>query len=181
MRIVITGTPGIGKHTVARALAKRLKMSIVDINEVALRNAIIGKDDSYIVDTDKLRDILKGLSDNTIVVGHLAPYVLDYKDIDLVVVLRRSPYELRDVYRLRGYDESKAKDNLASEILGIITYDAVNAFKDKVVEVDCTGKSVDMVREEILRVISKEQEGMVGHINWLDLVVSNNDLREFFD
>lgn len=183
MRIVVTGTPGVGKHTIAKALAERLRMSTIDINELALsNNAVIGKDRfSYIVDTDKLRSILKGLKDNTIVVGHLAPYVLDSNDVDLVVVLRRSPYELREIYKERRYDESKAKDNLASEILGIITYDSVKQFKDKVVEIDCTSKNVDTVVDEILRIVNKKQEGMLGHIDWLALVVKNNDLREFFD
>ncbi len=182
MRIVITGTPGVGKHIIAKALAEMLRMSTIDINKVALSNAVIGKDESsYIVDTDKLRSILKGLKDNTIVIGHLAPYVLDSDDVDLVVVLRRSPYELREVYRERRYDDSKAKDNLASEILGIITHDSVKQFKGKVIEIDCTGKDVNTVVDEILKIVNKKQEGMVGHIDWLGLVVKNNDLRGFFD
>ncbi|MCS6768622.1 MAG: AAA family ATPase [Candidatus Nitrosocaldus sp.] len=183
MRLAITGTPGVGKHTVARIVADRLGMRLVDINEVAMSSAIIAMDEStYIVDTDRLEDIFRGVEDNVLLVGHLAPYVLDGDKVDLAVVLRRSPYELREVYRQRGYGEDKAKDNLQSEILGIITHDAVKRFGDhKVVEVDCTGRSVGDVADEIIRIARHEQDGMLGHVDWLAIVVQRDELREFFD
>ncbi|RMF32357.1 MAG: AAA family ATPase, partial [Candidatus Nitrosothermus koennekii] len=114
MRIVITGTPGVGKHTIADMLAKRLKYKIIDINSLALQhNAIIGKDYAFIIDIEKMKDIIKDeLDDNCIIVGHVAPYVLENDYIDYVIVLRRSPYELEEVYRNRGYDIKKMKDNL---------------------------------------------------------------------
>jgi len=181
MRIGITGSPGVGKHTVAYALSSRLKMNVLDINEVALNSAVIGMDEySYIVDTDRLKHMLN-IDDGTLVVGHLLPYVLDYEDLDIVIVLRRSPYELSSIYNSRGYDDAKSKDNLASEILGIIAYDTFKQFKDKVVEFDTTGKDVDTVIEEILKVANGEEEGAFGHIDWLALVVSNDDLSRFFD
>ncbi|MEM4231458.1 MAG: adenylate kinase family protein [Candidatus Nitrosocaldus sp.] len=181
MRIAITGTPGVGKHTVAKIVADRLGMRLVDINEVAMSSAIIAMDEStYIVDVDKLADIFKGVEDNTLLVGHLAPYVLD--SIDLAVVLRRSPYELRDVYKQRGYSESKTKDNLQSEILGIIAYDAVKRFgDDRVVEIDTTARDAEDVADEIIRVVRHEKDGMLGHIDWLALIVQRDELREFFD
>ncbi|MEM0030105.1 MAG: adenylate kinase family protein [Candidatus Nitrosocaldus sp.] len=181
MRLVITGTPGVGKHTVSSIVAHRLGMRLIDINAIAMNSAIIAMDEStYIVDVDKLADIFKGVEDNTLLVGHLAPYVLDA--IDLAIVLRRSPYELRDIYGQRGYSESKAKDNLQSEILGIITHDAVKRFGDnKVVEIDCTGKSAEDVADEIIRIVRHEQDGMLGHIDWLALIVERDELREFFD
>lgn len=180
MRIALTGTPGVGKHTVAEMVASRLGMRLIDINELAISSAIIGMDEStYIVDVDRLAEMLKDVEDNVLLVGHLAPYVLD--SVDLVVVLRRSPYELRDVYRERGYSEDKARANLQSEILGIITYDAVKRFGDSVIEVDCTGRSAEDVADEIVRVVRNEQEGRLGHVDWLAMIVQRDELREFFE
>ncbi len=33
MSIVITGNPGVGKHTITYEISKNLKLSIIDINE----------------------------------------------------------------------------------------------------------------------------------------------------
>jgi len=35
MSIVITGNPGVGKHTIAKEIAKNLEYSIIDINQIA--------------------------------------------------------------------------------------------------------------------------------------------------
>lgn len=179
MRIAITGTPGVGKHTIADILAKRLKYKIIDINSLAFKhNAILGRDYAFIIDIEKMKDIIKDeLDDNCIIVGHLAPYVLDANDIDYVIVLRRSPYELEEVYRSRGYDTKKMKDNLSSEILGSIAYDCINRF-DKVIEIDCTNKKPDQIIDEIIYYINKDEK-RVGIIDWLELV--KDDLNRFFD
>ena len=48
-----------------------------------------------------------------------------------MIVLRRSPYDLIPVYKNRKYDDVKIKDNVGSEILGIITNDAMNEISRK--------------------------------------------------
>jgi len=40
---IITGNPGTGKHTVARILAKKLKLDLVDINKNAIDEGIAKK------------------------------------------------------------------------------------------------------------------------------------------
>jgi hypothetical protein len=35
MSIVITGNPGVGKHTITYEISKNLKLSIIDINETS--------------------------------------------------------------------------------------------------------------------------------------------------
>lgn len=178
--MIITGTPGVGKHTIARILAERLNARLVDINEVAFKHdAIIDRqDDTAIVDIEKVRSIIKGFDNNIILVGHLAPYVVD--EVEHVIVLRRSPYELESVYATRGYSKKKMKDNLASEILGIISYDCITRFgEEKVIEIDCTAKDVYDIVDEIIECIDNK-ESRVG-VDWLSLVASNNDMNRFFD
>ena len=81
MSLVITGNPGVGKHTIAKKLAKEMNYEILDINKIALESEVFEKNDGVIdVDVDKLKKILKNkISKKTIVVGHLAPYVLSKK------------------------------------------------------------------------------------------------------
>ncbi len=180
MRLVVTGTPGVGKHTIAKVLADRLDAKLIDVNEVAFKyNAIIGRDYAYIIDIEKAKAIIKEqLSDRCIIVGHLAQDVVD--EIDYAIVLRRSPYELEQVYIKRGYDVKKMKDNLASEILGVIIYDCMSKFsKDRIIEIDCTSKGVEDIVREIIMCISNNK-GMIG-VDWLAMVAARDEMSRFFD
>src|SRR3990172_3024529 len=53
MAIIITGNPGVGKHTVAKSIGKILKYQILDINQIALeygiyeKNAVILRKNPY--------------------------------------------------------------------------------------------------------------------------------------
>ena len=180
MSIVITGTPGVGKHTIGKELAEKLELEIVDINEIAKNSGLFEKnDESNDVDTEKLHEILREkISDGCIIIGHLAPYVLDNEKINRVIVLRRSPYDLIQVYGERGYSDKKSKENSSSEILGVITYDARNQFQDKVIQINVTDRNVNDVLEKAESAISGNMD--TEEVDWLELITENNDLEKFF-
>lgn len=182
--LVITGNPGVGKHIVAKMVAKKLDLKLIDVNKVAIKNnAIIMKDKmGYVVDLRKLSSLLRRkIIRDCLVVGHLAPYVLKKSDPELVIVLRRSPYELRKVYARRGYNEQKATDNISSEIIGVCLYDAVRKFgENKVAEVDSTAKKTGKVANEIISIFKGKSKRSIGKIDWLSLIVKKKDLQKFF-
>ncbi len=182
--LVITGNPGAGKHTVAKIIAKKLDLKLIDINAVAIRkNAIVMKDNiGYVVDLRKLSSLLrKEITKDCLMVGHLAPYVLKKNEPSLVIVLRRSPYELKKVYTKRRYSEQKATDNISSEIIGICLYDAVRKFgKDKVAEVDSTATKAEKVACKIISILRGKSKRLIGKVDWLSLIVKNDDLQKFF-
>ena len=101
--LVITGNPGVGKHTIAKELAEKSDYSILDLNEIAIQNKIFQKRQSTLdVDVKKLAKLVKKTLDkNSLVVGHLAPYVLDKKQVSHVIILRKNPYKLIPVYKKR--------------------------------------------------------------------------------
>ncbi|MFY3740564.1 MAG: adenylate kinase [Candidatus Nitrosomirales archaeon] len=181
---VITGNPGVGKHTVAKIVAKKLDLKLIDINDVAIKkNAITKKDKiGYVVDLKKLSSLLrKELTRKCLVVGHLAPYVLKKTDPTLVIALRRSPYELEKVYAMRGYSEKKATNNISSEIIGVCLYDAIKRFgRDKVSEIDSTAKKPEKVVNEIISIFEGKSKHSIGKVDWLDLIVKNDDMQKFF-
>ncbi|KAF6247888.1 shikimate kinase [Nitrosopumilus sp. b3] len=177
MSIVITGNPGVGKHTVAEKIAQRLKLHIIDINNIAKESGLL--EENKDVDTDKLKIILgQKILDSNLIVGHLAPYVLDKKQVRIMIVLRKSPYDLIAVYKNRKYSDKKIKDNAGSEILGVIAHDAINRFEEKAVQMDITGKTIEESEERIMSIISNNKGN--EDVDWLDLVTKNNDLRKFF-
>ena len=188
LRFVITGNPGVGKHTTAKIIAEKINADIIDINDVAIDNNATGKKTDLGLDVDVKRLVrllekqLKAERD-LVIVGHLAPYVLRPVGISLVAVLRRSPYELEKTLKKRGYSVDKVRENVASEILGTSLYDSLKTLgKRKVAEFDTTGKTPKETADEILAALQKKPKSkskLIG-IDWLNLVSEKGDMRRFF-
>jgi len=180
MSIVITGNPGVGKHTITQEIAEKLELSIIDINSIAKDAGLFEKNkDTYDVDTAKLEKILEQkISEKKVIVGHLAPYVLDKNKVKIVIVLRRNPYDLISVYKERKYTDKKSKENLGSEVLGVIAYDAISKFQEKVFQINTSGKSIQEMVDKVMTLISSNEGN--EEVDWLDLVTKNNDLKKFF-
>ncbi len=181
MSLVITGNPGVGKHTIAKNLAKMLDYEILDINKVASDSNIYEKvDETHDVDVSKLKNILKKKNlKKSIIVGHLAPFVLTKSQISKVIILRKNPYSLSQVYKKRKYSKKKTIENLGSEILGIIAFESIKKFgQEKTFQIDTTSKSVSKISKEITDTL----EGKIkeNNIDWLSIVAKNNDLQKFF-
>ena len=180
MSIVITGNPGVGKHTVTKKISEILNFPIVDINIVAKDLELYEKNEkTNDVDTQKLAKILRDRKLNEkIVVGHLAPYVLEKNQVKIIIILRRNPYDLESVYKERKYSEIKIKENTGSEILGIIIHDAIEKFEEKAFQIDVSKATIEKVVKKVLKTISKKEVN--EEVDWLDLVTENNDLEKFF-
>jgi len=182
LSIILTGNPGVGKHTVAKLLAKRLGLDLIDINKVALQKGIFEENVGTLnVDVKKLKKTLKKLiTKNSLVVGHLAPYVVSRKQVKIAVVLRKDPYKLISIYEKRKYSHQKEIENLGSEILGVTYYDSINEFgSDRTFQLNATGKSVGSIVKKIRDLFVKgifiEEE-----VDWLGLITEKNDLKRFF-
>lgn len=185
MNLIITGNPGVGKHTTAELLLKEdfgQKYQLIDINKLAIEKGFAEKvEDGLEVDTTILKHVIKELIlEKSVIVGHLAPYVLDETNIDLVIVLRKNPYELTEIYKKRGYQDSKIKQNAGSEILGIIANDSISSFgKNKTFEIDTTNKTPEEVVEVVNKLIKNQKGGET--VDWLTLIEEKNEFNRFFD
>ena len=183
--LIITGNPGVGKNTIAKIVAKHLSLNLIDINSIALKNrAKKSKGSSgYVVDMRKLSSLLRKYVDKkNLMIGHLVPYVLQRSDVCMAAVIRRSPYELKNVYKQRGYSAQKAVDNLSSEIIGVCMYDTIKKFgKNKVAEFDNTAVKPKATAYKIISAFKGKSKYSFGKIDWLSLVVANNDTQKFFE
>lgn len=180
MSIVVTGNPGVGKHTITQEIAEKLELPIIDINSIARNAGLFEKNkDTNDVDTAKIEKILEQkISEKNVIVGHLAPYVLDKNKIKIMIVLRRNPYDLISTYKERKYTDEKSRENAGSEVLGIIAHDAISEFQEKVFQINTSGRSIQEVAEKIMTIISSNKGN--EDVDWLDLVTKNNDLKKFF-
>ena len=179
---VITGNPGTGKHTIAKLVSKRLDLELIDINKVAISEGVFEKrKDTLDVDVKKLKKIIDKIGTrNSLLVGHLAPYVISKKNTEIVIVLRKSPYKLQNIYKKRGYAKKKAIENLGSEILGITYYDTIRAIgRRKTCQVDTSDRSIPLTANKVESIFCgiKSRE---DNVDWLQLVKKNGDMQKFF-
>ena len=183
MNLVITGNPGVGKHTITEHIQKKnTEYQVLDINKFAIDEKLVQKEqESFEVDVGLLKTrISDKISNNSLIVGHLAPYVLNKSDIDLVIVLRKNPYDLFEIYKNRNYSDKKNKENAGSEILGIIANDSISSFSlDKTYEIDTTNKNPKQIVEQIHEII--EGGNNRDLVDWLSLVKEKNDFNRFFE
>lgn len=189
IKLAITGNPGVGKHTSTKFVCEKLgDVKIIDINKVIIdNNAFLPNDDRNgkevdIKKTSKLiRYELKKRGD-LVIIGHLVPYVLKPDGIDLVVVMRRSPYEIIKTFEDREYSSEKIRENVASEILGISFYDALKTFgKNKLIEFDATGKTPQQNAEEMVLLLQNKLRHEIGMVDWLSLVYEKGDVQKFLE
>ena len=183
VNLVITGNPGVGKHTIAELFVKYdSSYQIFDISKFAIEKGFGEQiEDGIEIDTRKTKNHIQKLDlVKTLIVGHLAPYVLDESDIDLVIILRKNPYDLVEIYKKRNYQDSKIKQNAGSEILGVIANDSIASFgKEKSFEIDATNKTPKIILGEIQNIINNQNGGDV--VDWLRLVEEKNEINKFFD
>jgi adenylate kinase len=182
-RLVITGNPGVGKHTTAYELTRISDFTVIDINHLAVQHHAFMHD--LEVDSKRIASIMESKLDESqkmIIVGHLAPYVLKKEWVDLTIVLRKSPYSLLRILENRRYSAEKIRENVASEILGIILYDSVQCFgKEKIAELDTTQSSPAEICENIISLASGGASRRIGVVDWLSLVSEKGDLGRFLE
>ena len=187
LKIIVSGTPGVGKHTISIELSRLLNgIPILDINKVILSENLLTPSYGNEVDIEKTFNSLKLMLsteeyDDAIIVGHLAPYVVDPLLVDFIIILRRSPYELKKIYEIRSYPKKKIYDNIVSEILGIISYDFLKKFNNKdISELEINENVLPCVSaQKIIDMCANKNLREFGTIDWLPLIRGDPQMVKF--
>jgi adenylate kinase len=185
--ILITGTPAVGKTTLAKKLAARLSAQYVNLTELAEREHLAQEKDTQrdttIIDETKMRRKLKAIitktDADTVIDGHYAAAVTPKTLVTHVFVLRRNPTDLREFMKKRGYSEPKQNENLSAEILDVCLVEAIRTQKGKVCGLDVTGKTVEDTLDRVLAVLDGKRQCSVGCVDWLGMLEREGKLDEY--
>ena len=148
--IAVSGTPGTGKTTLSKKLAKRLDFYYLDVNKFINTKKLYGGYDkkrrTKIVDIKKLNNALtkeiaiikkiKPKVHGLIIDSHISHY-LPRKYVDFCIITKCSINELNKRLIKKKFNKNKVMENLQSEIFDICYNEAV-ARKHKVIVVDTT-------------------------------------------
>lgn len=172
--IFITGTPCTGKTT----LASKLNGRLIKINDLAIsHDFVLGVDEDKgykVIDIDRLSDYVGELTADCdellIFEGHLS-HLCD--GADKVIVLRVDPDILEERLKARDYSDSKIRENLEAEALGVCSAEAYEKYQDKVYELDVSNLTMDESVELIEGVIRNGGDYPVGSVDFMGWLISN--------
>ncbi|XP_005095620.1 adenylate kinase isoenzyme 6 [Aplysia californica] len=136
--IMIAGTPGTGKSTLAKELALRTGLSYVNVGEVAEQaECMDGYDEELqcgILDEDRVIDELEdSMSQGGNVLDYHSCEFFPERWFDIVFVLRTDNAILHSRLTERGYNEKKIENNIESEIFQVILDAAKGAYPEEMV------------------------------------------------
>ncbi|HIQ29646.1 MAG TPA: AAA family ATPase [Candidatus Caldiarchaeum subterraneum] len=181
--VIIAGTPGVGKTTVGRRVAKALDAEFIDVPELVRRGRLYEYYDrslrTYVVDEKRLEEgvneAITALGRGCVVVAsHIIPKIKPIHDVR-VVVIRLNPLSLIKRLERRGYPRRKIIANTEAEFIGVVYSEAVRLYGvDRVIQLDATGLNPADTVSKVLKTL----KGLEGdHIDWLSSL-SEHDIEK---
>ncbi|MBS3131584.1 AAA family ATPase [Candidatus Woesearchaeota archaeon] len=163
--IIVTGTPGTGKTTLAKKLSEIMKFAYIDANKVIAKyNLSEGYDykrKSKIIDTKKLNskilEIIKEIEKSkkygvAIIDTHLSHYIPKNK-ADICIVTKCGLKTLARRLKKRSYSKEKIRENMDAEIFDVCLNEAKEA-GHKISVIETTGRlNFNQIAKKILREI----------------------------
>ena len=159
MNLVVIGSPGVGKTSASKELAKELKLVFVNEKEFALEQGIGSWDtgeNELVVPIKKLEKALNRFlekKDNIVVEGHL---LCECRiKASAVVLLRCNPETLESRLENRGYRAEKVQDNVFCEGIDYCKKHALRNYgKKKLVELE-SRKTIKETTHAIIQALKK--------------------------
>ncbi len=164
--IIVTGTPGSGKTTLARKLANKLDIQYLDVNHLIsqkkLEQGYDKKRKAKIIDTKKLSKALLQEIKQTkkakkchglVIDSHLSHY-LPSKHVDICIVTKCDLKELQKRLKKRKYSKAKIRENLDAEIFDVCLQEA-KGLDHKIVVFDTTSPMPKTAIQDLIISIKK--------------------------
>jgi adenylate kinase len=165
MKAALTGTPGVGKSTIALLLQKE-GWTVVEVGELARTEGLLleldAERDSYDVDLDGLDEVTSAMPGDVVLVGHLSHLL----QVGLIIVLRCQPRVLAERLQVRHYAADKVAENVEAEALDVILIESIESGVE-VCEIDTTYRTPEEVTSSVLEILNGERRKYLpGHLDW---------------
>ena len=151
--VLITGTPGTGKSSLAERVAAAAGMTQYDVSKIAkAENLCESYDeamDTHVIDEDKVLDHMEerlGTEEGGVVVDYHSCDLFPERWFDLVVVLTCDNAVLYDRLQARGYSDKKIRGNVECEIFQTLVEEARDSYEESIVKV-CASDTIDDMEE----------------------------------
>lgn len=162
--VLITGTPGTGKSSLAERVAAAAGMTQYDVSKIAkAENLCESYDeamDTHVIDEDKVLDHMEerlGTEEGGVVVDYHSCDLFPERWFDLVVVLTCDNKELYERLESRGYAEKKIRENVECEIFQTVVEEARDSYAEEIVRV-CPSNDIEemeMNEKDVLEWVNK--------------------------
>ena len=184
MIIIVSGTPGTGKTTLSKKLAKELKFKYVDVNKIIKRFNLIESYDkarkTNVIDIYKLnRVLIKFIKQgkNLVIDGHLS-HNLPKQYVDLAVITKCNLKKLEKRLERKRWSKSKIRENMDSEIFNIC-FEEAKQQKHKILVVDTTKRvDIDKLSRNIQKRIGKRAFHSLARMGKKSEIKSLNKIKK---
>lgn len=179
--MILSGSPGVGKTTVAKLLGEMMGGVVISLTDFVIEHDLYEEWDeernTRIIDEERIQkalleeinNILKKKEDEWIFVeGSFSDIIGD--KADCAIVLRLHPDILRKRLENRQYKNTKIKENVQAEILGVCSGHMKDALGLIFHDVDTTGKNatkISLICKDIIEGNAEPEKYRPGLIDWI--------------
>lgn len=156
--ILITGTPGTGKSTLAKELSIQSSLHYISVGDLAKSKGLYdGYDNNYdcpILSEDAVVDAMEPtMSAGGNIVDYHSCDFFPERWFDAVYVLRTDNTVLYDRLTERGYAGRKLQENLQCEIFQTILEEAQDSYREEIVH-ELQSNTLDEMKENVERILN---------------------------
>ncbi len=185
--VVITGTPGTGKTTNSKAIAKSIHADYLSLTRFVTSNELYSGIDrersSKIVDIERTRESLRSLpsrGDLIIVDTHVADSI-PRERTRKVIVLRCHPKVLGSRLRKKGWGANKVRENVLAEMLDACYMIAISYYgAKKVYQLDTSSRRLEKCVALAKKILQQQASESVT-INWIATLKREHGLERYLE
>ena len=174
--LLVTGTPGTGKTTISRPLARLLNADYLDPTTLLTREGLNYTYDenrgTRIVSLPRLRSSLnslaRGAARGLVLDSHVCFKIGPSPRLARAIVLRCNPAVLERRLRQKHWSKRKISENVLAEILDICLWNSVKNYGwERTSEIDTTNKRPAQVVQLTIRALRERKIQKQPKVNWL--------------